>query len=259
MAGPDLGVLRRCVGFCERAYGESSLHSELAHCLVVWGRDGGDVTVAFRGSHSARDWLTDFDVRRVPAVAVGPGIRAEDFMPGGRAAVGLQWGCRVHAGFMQSALSIVEQVRRLDQREVKARLTVTGHSLGGALAVLVAWLLAGRGWVAESVVTFGGPRVGDGAWRRAYGGVERGALWGRTWRVVNGADVVCRVPSWCAGWRHVGREVFLPAIGGMVTGPRLWLKVLSDLAGTYREWTQGRVAQLADHPVQNYVGAVRAI
>ena len=111
----------------------------------------------------------------------------------------------------------------------------------------------------EGVVRLRGRGGGGGGWGRGCGGVGRGALWGRTWRVVNGADVVCRVPSWCAGWRHVGREVFLPAIGGMVTGPRLWLKVLSDLAGTYREWTQGRVAQLADHPVQNYVGAVRAI
>ena len=232
MAGPDLGVLRRCVGFCERAYSESSLDSALAHALVVWSGDRSEVAIAFRGSVHARDWLTDFDVRRAD-----------------------QGICTLHAGFLAAARSIVGQVARIDQREVKARLTITGHSLGGAVAVIVAWLLSERGWRADQVVTFGGPRVGDGAWRRCY----QAALGERTWRVVNGTDVVCRVPSWCAGWRHVGREVFLPAIGGMVTRPRLWLRVLSDLAGTYREWTQGRVAQLADHPVQNYVGAVRAI
>ena len=232
MAGPDLRVLRRCVGFCERAYGESSLHSELAHCLVVWSGDRSEVAIAFRGSVHARDWLTDFDVRRAD-----------------------QGICTLHAGFLAAARSIVDQVARIDQREVKARLTITGHSLGGAVAVIVAWLLSARGWRADLVVTFGGPRVGDGAWRRCY----QAALGERTWRVVNGEDIVCRVPSWFTGWRHVGSELFIPMMGPAVVRPWLALKLLSDLGGTYRDYTEGRVAQLADHGMDQYSRAVGAL
>jgi hypothetical protein len=126
------------------------------------------------------------------------------------------------------------------------------------------------------VYTFGGPRVGNAAFAKCYNGLkseirnpksetnpkgeigngETGTLGERTWRVVFEEDGVCRVPGWLMGYRHVGQEVFIPTLGGMRMNPRLWFKVLSDLAGWMRHWSQGSVAPVADHPVGRYVEAV---
>jgi len=70
---------------------------------------------------------------------------------------------------------------------------------------------------------------------------------------VHQADGVARIPGWLLGWRHAGTEVLLPATGGVVARPRWWFKAAQSLAGIWREWTQGRLAVAADHPVERYV------
>jgi len=61
------------------------------------------------------------------------------------------------------------------------------------------------------------------------------------------------------GYWHVGQEAFIPAMGGMVMNPSLVFKLASDLAGTMREWSQGRVAVAMDHPMARYVEAVNRL
>ena len=90
---------------------------------------------------------------------------------------------------------------------------MTGHSLGAALAVLIADELAGSpGTPAPvAVFSFGGPRVGDGAFAARV--EARGA---RVLRVVNAHDVVPRLPPVAPGscssrwwYADVGRELRL--------------------------------------------------
>jgi triacylglycerol lipase len=134
------------------------------------------VFVAFRGTEPLNlgNWLADF---KYPQRRLGPDI------------AGL-----VHGGFaraldeiLQPTLDAIAEVGR----DRASRLYITGHSLGGALAVLAAAVLqfqAGRNVTA--VYTYGQPRVGDQPFSSAYDA----ALGDVTFRFVNNLDIVPHVP-----------------------------------------------------------------
>jgi hypothetical protein len=92
----------------------------------------------------------------------------------------------VHLGFssvLKRSWSKVEEILR--EAEDKP-LFVTGHSLGGALAVLSGCRLAKMGRPPVGIYTFGSPRVGDMNFCAGY------AL--PTYRVVNRLDIVPELP-----------------------------------------------------------------
>src|SRR5580658_4704795 len=74
-----------------------------------------DVIVAFRGTADLRNWLTDLDCQLVPVL-----------------------NFRVHRGFYEAMQAVESDLEAcLAQAQAQAaRLWVTGHSLGGALAKL---------------------------------------------------------------------------------------------------------------------------
>jgi hypothetical protein len=163
-----------------------------------------DVIVAFRGTRSLRNFVTDIRARRVPLF---PGSEAE-----------------VHEGFQQALngvyddlLAGVEQLLRADEDARQRvptgvadapRLWITGHSLGGALAMLCAWRISNlQSEISNApagVYTFGEPRVGNAAFRDCYDARLKSC----TFRVVNAADLVPHVPWLCGRYRHCGHEVF---------------------------------------------------
>lgn len=106
-------------------------------CCVSTEPDGTAI-VAFRGSVTAEDWARDF----ICAPVVD---RAHPRLG------------RCHAGFLDGAESIVNEVMAAIGDKPFA---VTGHSLGGALALGVGALLFCAGRAAAAIVTFGAPRFG---------------------------------------------------------------------------------------------------
>jgi thioesterase domain-containing protein len=72
--------------------------------------------------------------------------------------------CRVHHGLQVASRAIyyqvVMQVEELLSLHPGAKISVVGHSMGGALAQLIAINLAIDGY-SPSIVTFGSIRVGD--------------------------------------------------------------------------------------------------
>jgi triacylglycerol lipase len=134
------------------------------------------VFVSFRGTEpiNVDDWLSDVNFHQRKLHASVPGL--------------------VHGGFalaleeiMQPMLDAVVELSGGD----RTRLFVTGHSMGGALAVLAAALLrfeAGRNVAA--VYTYGQPRVGDPEFSSAFDTI----LGGVTFRYVNDLDIVPHVP-----------------------------------------------------------------
>jgi triacylglycerol lipase len=139
-------------------------------------RKDNTVIVAFRGTEPTHliDWLTDVKYQQRKFNTQVPGL--------------------VHGGWADA----LEEVREQMLEAVKAfssgatpRIFVTGHSLGGALAVLAASVLQSEGkQKIAAVYTYGQPRVGDPEFSAAFD-AKLGAV---TVRYVNDWDIVPHVP-----------------------------------------------------------------
>ena len=152
---------------------------------------GDTLLIAFRGSDSLRDWLGNvrFWKKKVPYDNNSSSIR-------------------VHSGFIDAYKS--EEVRNFIQGNVEkdvARIRVTGHSLGAAMAVLCAVDMQYNFPDRDiEVALFGCPRVGNKAFTRSY---DKRVF--KTLRVENGNDVVTKLPLALLGYRHVGARVAIGA------------------------------------------------
>ena len=71
-------------------------------------------------------------------------------------------GGKIHSGFNEAFSQVSVEIQTiLNKEEYKNKpLFITGHSLGGALAVIAAKKLTHKGGMA-ACYTFGSPRVGD--------------------------------------------------------------------------------------------------
>ncbi len=120
----------------------------------------------------------------------------------------------VHTGFAKALQSVWEQLQAPLRAIGSKPVWLTGHSLGGALASLMAYQLGG-GKVA-GVYTFGAPCVGTGGFVQAYS--ARG-LEAKTFRYVHGIDAVPQLlEHWplverrtLTHYEHAGRELKLDA------------------------------------------------
>jgi triacylglycerol lipase len=153
--------------------------------LVAWNAAQKTAMVAFRGTQDAKDWLDDLDAVPVDYQAV--------------ARIGL-----AHMGFQL----VYEHVRAslttlLETKCAGAqKILVTGHSLGGAVAVLAGFDIA-RNIMAGPVLefcTFAGPRAVDPGFSSKFN-----AAFPVCNRVVNFMDVVPQVPL-PPLYEHTGQE-----------------------------------------------------
>lgn len=193
----------------------------------------GALVIAFRGTQEVRDFLTDAQCWR------------EDLLEGGE----------VHNGFYESLQTVIGEVAERASKHGVRAVFITGHSLGGALAMLCAEWFAHHLIPVHSIYTFGQPRVGDGTFASEYNSL----LLERTFRFVHEEDVVPRVPGVLIGYRHAGTEIFLPSTGGMVVNPTLWKKAKSGIPGAFKDLRHGRLAFLSDHHMDNYLRRVHAL
>ncbi|MBI3435693.1 MAG: lipase family protein [Proteobacteria bacterium] len=112
-------------------------------------------------------------------------------------------------GFAVAAQAAWPKIRALLPNTVPAAnaasappIFVTGHSLGGALAVLTAEKIDQQfPGAVRAVYTYGMPRAGNAAFASAY----NQALGARTLRLAHGDDVVPTVAPSMLGFHHVGR------------------------------------------------------
>jgi hypothetical protein len=153
--------------------------------------EGDDnIVVAFRGTESPTtiDGLKDWLVTNAANFLILPeGRMGTDF-----AAAGV--GARFHQGFVTAITDIWDPVfDRVQAERAKSDrpLWLTGHSLGGALALLAAWLFQRKFVPVHQIYTFGGPMVGNEHAARAI----NQAYPNKIFRYVDLIDVIPRLPT----------------------------------------------------------------
>jgi hypothetical protein len=153
--------------------------------------DQHNLIVAFRGTEAPnsleglKDWLlTDaLSLLIVPEGRLGTDL----------AAAGV--GARFHQGFVNAIADIWEPTRQAVEEELRAAdrpLWITGHSLGGALALLAGWLFTRKMIPICEIITFGAPMIGNQA---AVDAFDR-EFAGKIFRYVNAPDPVPRLPMY---------------------------------------------------------------
>ncbi len=215
--------------------------------------------MAFRGSEAPtsidglRDWLL---TNAVNLLVLPAGEIGTDF-----AAAGV--GAKFHLGFMTALGDVWPALFPKVEAAVQTGdrlLWVTGHSLGGALALLAAWRLQRHFIDVHRVYTFGAPMVGNAAAAEAF----QREFAGRVFRYVHFEDLVPRLPtvsllsndySHCQqemgvgpGGGDTGLAALGSAVGEAVDG-LLSLTLMDKL------WAQVQ-ARLHAHDIANYRDAI---
>lgn len=185
------------------------------------------VALAFRGTEKkVSDWLTDADAVPTP-IGREKDERKEK---------------KVHTGFLKAltinadangktALERVQEILGDEKTEDGAGnplpLFVTGHSLGGALALLTTVLFAPN--VNGACYTYGAPRIGN------YDFFENVKT--PVFRVVNSADIVPRVPPIMVVWVKLAQGLaWLTAFMGPISKLFEKLEVFLDRLNGYRHY-----------------------
>jgi triacylglycerol lipase len=172
--------------------------------------DEDQVILSFRGSVSVGDWINNTSI----SLRLWPG---EGF---------------VHTGFASALDAVWPEVAALLERYAAGRtLWFTGHSLGGALAMLAAvkYRTEAQGSV-DGVYTFGMPKVGNQKFTAAVDSL----LKGRAFAILNEGDFVPWLPfmsddfDTCAVGLRFDRQGRLQPRPGMLGAALLMLTGLLD-------------------------------
>ncbi|NBO38370.1 lipase family protein [bacterium] len=110
-----------------------------------WAEHEEFILLAIRGTQEPLDLLTDVDVQ----------LEQADNSSGSQG--------RVHRGFNSAAHTLFPHAQKaaLTAKAKNKALIVTGHSLGGAIALLTALRLEKLNFPVHSIWSFGAPQVGD--------------------------------------------------------------------------------------------------
>lgn len=153
----------------------------------------GEVILAVRGSSNILNWITNINFALKDTTLVSGG--------------------KFHSGFLQAWLELSTGVTAAINAALSAhptyRVVATGHSLGGAVAVIGASFLRAGGRSVD-VYTYGAPRVGNAAISDFI------SAQGPNYRVTHRDDPVPRLPPIIANYRHTSPEYWLSV--GEATG-----------------------------------------
>ena len=207
-------------------------------CYIA--RDNEDLFIVFRGTESIKDAFIDVSIimKRYPQ----HGRSLLFFKP------------KVHSGFLKAYLSVKEEIFNKVQELIIERnvrqIYVTGHSLGGALAVLTALDLVEE-LKPKSVymMNFGGPKVGNRWYVRRYNKKVK-----QSFRVVNDEDVVPNLPP--GSYKHVKHLVFINNHGEVKIDPKISEQFLESIDNALALLT-GKA--IKDHFSRYYASVIKGL
>lgn len=185
------------------------LHDHTTHTQAFVTHNDRMILISVRGTEGLRDWLRDFDARQ---------IVVDEFKG------------EVHRGFHGAFIAVEAFVRRyLNRFYIEGQsIIVCGHSLGGAIALLLAEYLR-RKWSENlQLYTFGAPRAGNATFVESAKGLVHH-------RLVNHNDPVPGVPfAWLdAEWKLAipGAAMLLGSLGAPHVRIAILLAGLVNLKG----------------------------
>ncbi|CAL9154585.1 unnamed protein product [Musa hybrid cultivar] len=224
------------------------------------------LVVAFRGTEQSKWKDLCTDLMLLPA-GLNPERLSGDF----------KQEVQVHSGFLNAYDSVRTRIMMLTELAIgfelgdesenapKWQLYVTGHSLGGALATLLALELsssrmAKHGQITVTMYNFGSPRVGNRRFAELYNEKVKDS-----WRIVNHRDIIPTVPR-LMGYCHVAQPVYLAAgdLEGLVNREFLGDGYQSDVIGEatpdilVNEFMKGE-KQLIEQILQTEINLLRSI
>lgn len=217
-----IGVVLKGVGFTNYQFFETGS----THCFLAQGVKGPGV-IAFRGTdvNDPTDLGDDADLLLSP----------------------WKQGGRVHQGFANAFNEVRLGVENA-LRRITGRVLFTGHSLGAAMATLLASVRK-----PDCLYTFGSPKVGDVDFIASLNAVPNQ-------RYVDCCDLVARMPPDVFGFAHLGNAHYIGSNRRVTFNPDARMVDVDQI--TAREkylieyaWKDGNVAvrDLADHAPINYV------
>ncbi|KHT62164.1 lipase [Photobacterium gaetbulicola] len=188
---------------------------------ILWGKES-EVVVVFKGSQSLWDWLINLacfpkKIRTgtkwcrvhwgyyslLEQSSKTTGIKPNPYISEAMRAELLQASENNH---QQNGLTLYQQIEKVLLAQIKQgkKITFTGHSSGGAMAILVAHRLYQQQPTAiKRIVTFGQPATGCWSFKQDY------PLAKRTYRICCDLDIVTFLPPIPFMFWHVGKMLWL--------------------------------------------------
>ncbi|MDH6247645.1 hypothetical protein [Mycobacterium sp. OTB74] len=158
--------------------------------LVCQASGAGDVVIAIRGTEGILEWIHDAEFLTVPCpFLVGAGNTEDGFT---------QMYSSLRTGVEPNSPTVVKSIGSLAFPKPVTSVTVCGHSLGGALATLLALDLAANSTFKQpAIYTYASPRTGDPLFASTFNQVVK-----NSYRIENRLDIVTKLPP-ASMYQHV--------------------------------------------------------
>src|SRR6516162_2448710 len=152
--------------------------------LVLQATATGDAVIAIRGTEGVQEWIQDSKFLTVPCPFLSSGGNTEDGFT--------DMYTSMASGTVPGSPSVTKALPSLSWKKSVTSLTICGHSLGGALATLLALDVvanASAPFTSPMVYTYASPRTGDLTFVATYNHVVPD-----TTRIANRLDLVPKLP-----------------------------------------------------------------
>ena len=160
----------------------SRADDEVSIGLICQEDNTGDVAIAIRGTEGTLEWIHDAEFLQVPCPFLAGAGHTEDGF------TAMYESLRTAAE--PDSPTVVNALAKLALPQPVGSVTISGRSMGGALATLLALdVAANTTFTDPAVYTYGSPRTGDSLFASTFDQVVK-----NSYRVANRLDIVPALP-----------------------------------------------------------------